>query len=84
MTTKYKDIDTIYRRYSLPDKKSIRNAIFKTPALLFYAEELATLPFCNVDILLQILKSDDILISFQASLFTWNKRLSCSYDLRKG
>jgi len=60
MNTQYKDIDTIYRHYGLPDKKSIRNAIFNIPALLFYAEELAALPFCNVDILLQILKSDDI------------------------
>ncbi|GEM_PF-2316499 len=56
----YKDIDAVYRQYGLPDKKAIRNAVFMTPSLLFYAEELAALPFRNADIFLQILKSDDI------------------------
>lgn len=60
MAAQYKDIDTVYRRYGLPDKKSIRKAVFQTPALLFYAEELAALPFRNVDVFLQILQSDDI------------------------
>ena len=61
ISNNYKDIENIYRHYSLPQKKSIRRIVFSTPALLFFAKELATIPFQNnIDILRSLLSSDSV------------------------
>ena len=50
----------VYERFGLPRKKAVRRAIFESPGLLFYARELAALPFHNPDVLLRLIRSPDI------------------------
>jgi ribosomal protein S27AE len=53
----YYDVEKIYQKYGLPNKKSIRKTIFENPQLVFYTDVIVNLPFKNHDVLFNILNS---------------------------
>jgi len=53
----YRDIYAAYNVFELPEKKELMKIIFKTPALLLYANEIKKLPFRNYDVLIKMLDS---------------------------
>ena len=55
----YNSIDALYRKLNLPDKKQIRKTVFENPELIFYAKEIVGMPFENIDVILQILRSEN-------------------------
>lgn len=56
----YDNVPEMYKKYGLPNKKAIKKAVFENPALLFYANEMAALPFRNLDVFLQIICSERV------------------------
>jgi len=56
----YRNIGDLYSDLGLPNKKQLKKTVMENPALLFYANELKALPFQNYDVVLQIIKSDDV------------------------
>ena len=69
LLARYTDIPEVYKRFGLPNKKSIRRTVFENPVLLFYAETIATLPFHNPDVTTRILRSEEA-FSFLSELHT--------------
>lgn len=64
----YRDIESVYWKTGLPDKKSLRRILFSNPLLLAYAIGCPFMPFRNVDILARMLDSAramDYLTAFQ-------------------
>jgi len=60
MIDNYYNIGTVYEKLGLPNKKQFKKAVMENPALLFYAKELNSIPFQNYDVLLKIIRSDEV------------------------
>lgn len=56
----YSNVSALYEKLNFPKTKALRRTVFENPGVMFFAQQLASLPFHNTDVLLRVIRSDDI------------------------